>query len=598
MARIRYLVNNDPVLSMRMAILSENIMYGRFYRKFVELWGRLSTHSYGETFDQSSAVHSVDGIDVYGNQKVYLFKDGGVDYEYTKRICELIGADYEELYSNRGDVDDFYIYLGSAVETDFSDESNVSAAMSGVQSDLEALSINRIKLTWVLDTEYEPDATDALTLSELRAMSTAHVNYNTGEFNVTAEDLGLKPILECYGLPTLTSPDGDPVVIEDETLETMLTLFLQFTDTFDAMFDTVTLTETTLPDRTPDIYNTYHQYQYTIEFDFGSTIDVEGNVTDMIDWSHLSTIAFAETVTSKYEEFNTFFEENTRCATSSKMQAGAKKYCFLINPAQNYIVAYSAIVSFLNEFGPAGELFYKKGTYAYFGILGKTYIRADQLGVIIPRHFCEAVIAVINIDYDAKENDGWLGGSFLGEILEAVFIITTFVLSVVVSVLIGNPLPLVIGASLLYVVAAYGGMSSSAAKAALGSANLLMVGAAAYGIYDIYTIAYGVAESEAAAEAASVALANGAGEEAAADAGLAAMQNITAIDVVEALGITGTAQIVGGVYKAFNLIFPPQIPSLGEEGDTADATESDNTAIYNVNTPYDFYDDVYSIYDQ
>jgi hypothetical protein len=581
MAKVRYLINNDPYASMQTAVKSENIMNARFYNRFVELWGRMSTGSYGETFDLSSAVHDVDGIDVYGNERVYLFQDGAEDYAFTKRFCELIGADYDELYDHLGDVDKFYVELNGNVSVDFSETSNVISAMTGMETDLDALGIDRIVLTWILDTEYDEAATAGMTLSELRTASTAHINYNTGDFLEDAETLGLKPVMECYGQPTETSPDGDPVTITDEALTQIMTLFLQFTDALDDVFNSVSVSDTTLADR-----GAYHRYEYSVAFSFDSTVE-----TNLIDWSPITTNAFAEDFVDHYDAGKAFAEEHQFCYGGTVL--GGQSYCYFDENPSSEIASYTSIIMFLNEYAAPAELFYLPlGTLSYFMKHSKAYMRYDELMTMRKRDINMALMLAMKIGAK-EEDDGWLGGSWFGKLLEAVFTIAVVIVSVVASVIVGNPYPLIIGATVLYAAAKYTGMSISGVRFASFGIRFLSVAAIAYGIYDIYTNTYNLAVDEAVTEAMVDVLAGGGTDIEAFVAGETAASGITAVDVLSSLGITDTMKLIGKFQSAFNLLSPPEKPEASE--DVQEVPEPD-TSIYNIQSSYDLYDDVYNIY--
>lgn len=224
MAKIKYLKNGDVYGSMVAAIKAENIAYGSFYNNFKKLWGRFSLSYWAdEGFDVSMAKQTISGVEVLGANRIILFSDTSVGFKWTKKLCKLLGADYDELYSNRGDVDYFYVELnGLVASADFTQSSQVKDAFENIAAELQSYNIDKIKIDYYLDTQFygwlSPDMDTYITRT-----IPPQLDYNTGEFY---EDEGgsFAPSIRLYAPPTydsyieeIWSNDPQPVLLDTIT---------------------------------------------------------------------------------------------------------------------------------------------------------------------------------------------------------------------------------------------------------------------------------------------------------------------------------------------------------------------------------------------
>lgn len=587
MASIKYLIAGDPYLSMVFAIKAENIMYSRFYNKFLDLWARFSLLQFSDAFYRDDAIHTINGVDVYGNSVITLFSDDSVGYKYTKEFCTMMGADYNYMLSHVDDVEAYTFSLDAYHQRiDYRKEENIRDAMGNIKDLLETYEINTINLSFVLDTEYDTTATSSMDLFDIRANCTPHINYNTGAYLTNIPTL--IPIIEYRGLPSSTEEAGEVVVVSDDNLSIVMATFLKFTDHFDDTFATITIDIEVLDDRNVVRYDengveytdVYHQYRYNLSFSFGSTIDDEGVVTNLINWGTLIDSAFISSFSSQYSASVEYYNAHRVCDDA----LGGREQCYLDSEPSASLIVYSAIASHFGVFSSLDEIFYVPNPelYEFANIydFNNSYIRVSKLGSVQIKVLVNIIFTSVKISYVSLK-DGWLGGSFFGQFLEALFV---FVVVVVSLYFLGYYI--IAGIIILYVATNYGGMSRSGKKLAGYGITILSLAGIAYGVYEIYTMAY---ESAIETEVASM-IADGASEEAAV---VAASSNVGAIEVVSALSAGNYIKILLDVYTAFK-IFSPETSS--PTSSDASAVHEENIAIYNSKTAYDFYDDVYNIY--
>lgn len=592
MAKIKYLINNDPYASMVMAIKAENIMYGSFYHKFKECWGRLSLGYFGEVWDDELARTTVDGVEVFGHDRVILFSDSSVGYKWTKEFCKVVGADYEQLLDSRGDVSYFYVDLkGSHGTLDFTDEGVIQNAMNNIKAILQGYYIDSVQLSFVLDTAFDTWATDSLTLEELRLFR-PQLDYNAGTYINSL----LAPTVKCIGLPSgsfngtaWSRVEGTEVAVSEEQLSLLLGSFGKYTTYLDACFNSINVSVETLPDREGfDGINIvyYHQYKYTISFNFDSTVSLtDGFVLNLVDWSHLTSTTFSTAFKDEYTTAKNYYD-----STREDSGLGYNNFILSSEPAKDFIVL-SSVISHLNTFSDLHNIFYSNGiAFGSFFLNRKTYLRFDRVADIPNREFGDLLFSSVHVTYKSKDSGGWFGGGFFGKILEMVFTIVVVVVGIVLA-FYGCVYCLALAMAVLYVAAKYTGMSSSGQKMAGFGIKALGIVAIAFGIYDVYNIAYNTASNEAVLAAMAESQTTLSSAEV-----LVVLGEVGIGDVIAALGISGVASIAGNVYGAFNLL-APQNDKTAEQESVQSLEEKNAKSVYNINMAYDFYDDIYRIYD-
>ncbi|NOQ32422.1 MAG: hypothetical protein GQ570_15040 [Helicobacteraceae bacterium] len=592
MAKIRYLINNNPYLSMVSAIKSENIVYSAFYNKFKELWGRLSTNTFSDEWSHDMALNIVDGIEVFGASRVYLFNDGEVDYKYTKEICKVIGASYDSLLSSRGDVESLYLDLsGLTKNLDFSDELLIENAMSNMVEIIEPYDVDSLSLSFVVDSEFDPLINENFTLSQLRGLSLA-IDDNTADY---IADLDLTPSIKYFTLPTALSSlnettqettyskvNGAEINIDSSELYALLGTMGRYSDNMDAMFNSIAVSCEILSDRvivnqyTEDV--TYKRYKYTIEFNFESSVSsVDGSVNSLINWDYLASTSFSTPFAQEYNTHKTWYEQNTQ-----EDSFGSYNTFSLSNRPYKEFLIWSAIVSYLDAFDDVDNIFYNKRESGFMFKRTTTYLRFDRLSNISNKEFTDLLVMSVYVGYVSKDSGGWFGGGFLGNLLEVVFVMVVVVVGIVLSILFWNPTPLAIAIGILIVASKYTNMSARGQGFAGFGIKVLGVAGTVMGLYDVYTIAYDLAIEEAGAELVAQGMSD------------VAVEEVAYSELVMNVSLESALKIGNELYGAFNLLAP--VNDKVADVDSVEYEQSEDSAIYRVNSSYDFYDDVYNIY--
>ncbi|PHQ89511.1 MAG: hypothetical protein COB42_06715 [Sulfurimonas sp.] len=605
MAKIKYLINNKPRESMLIAIKAENIMYGSFYARFKECWGRFSTRIFTGIWNDNLAKRYEDGVAVFGKERIKLFSDASVNYKYTKLFCKVIGSDYDTLLSQKGDVDYFYMDLkGVKTNLDFTSSVVVENAMRNIKQILEPYGIDSVSLSFIADSEFDTPLmniiqTDGLTLENIRLFF-PHLNYGTAEY---LEDF-LVPTLSYTGLPTsleivdgestrYQKVDGAKVVVSENDVNLALLSFLKNTSYLDACFDSIDFTATPLESREEGvgIYGlSFEQTRYTINFNFNSTIStIDGSLVDEIDWSHLVSDTLATSFSTNFSTQKEWYELARRRHNYSSFG----DYSLDEQPEEQLIVLTS-IVSFLDDFSDVSGIFYNRLLFSDAPSYLKprpSFLRFERLKGISNKEFSNLLMMSVHIGYQAKKKSGWFGGGWFGKILEMVFIIVVVVVSIILSIAFWNPYPLMVGMALLFIAAKYTGMSSFGQRIAGVGMQILSIVAVVMGVYNIYDMALQVA----AEEAATTMLVQGM-EEAAVEAAVETLVAEGSLSfAASGMTLSSSVELMTSFYSAFNLMMPKD-DKVAEDSEVESQTQDNHTAIYNLNMASDFYDEIYNVY--
>lgn len=602
MAKIRKIINDDIYLSLKIAIQAENIAYSRFVNQFFELWGRMSVRYWGVEWDKSMAYKSIDGQAVYGDEFVPLFFDGSVDFEYTKRMCKLLGIDYDELFSQRGEVDYFKIDLMGIKlnNVGFKDAAVVRNTYSEFVELLIPHNINKFKVSFVLDSEIATNAHVGMSLAEARA-ATLHVD--RGDLTYLYDT---KPSVSYFTLPTYNTittqsePDADGNVQTTTTYEevegvaiypnsakmdNVLSLMAAHLDILDIAIGAPSFEMREIASRVVvDEYGyeyVFARYECVLTYDFGSHWDFGDTqnieLVNNINWGGLSSQSFADEFAGRMSSFEGYYvpaDYNYQMAAEWHPNTPKDAYVFAL------------LILNLAEFEPVSDLFYTY-LYDYGGLAAASFegawFRRDIMGTMKNRELAEIILKSINLTYK-KKKDGWLDGNLLGRILEVAFVLVV----TVVGISFG-PIGVMIATVVLALAVKYTGMSANGAGFAMFGIKVLAVAGIYYGVDAIYTSAYEDATTQAIADNLS---------DSAIDAGVATSVNAaTSVGVAETLvqlGIVEVAQLVSFAMSFANIMLPPQ--SSDAQQPTQEA-EAENHGMYSVDATYDLYDNYLGIYE-
>lgn len=587
---------------MKLAIQAENITYGRFNRKFRELWGRLSIRYYGDEWVESMAYHWQDGFYVFGNSRIILFEDGAVDYKYTKDFCKTVGYDYDELASQRGDVKYFYFDLSGVQRSNinFTDEVVVRTAMGEIVDILLPHNIDKVRVSFIVDTEFAPAAHLLMSLAEVRALP-IHLDYNTGLYIA-----GSIPTLQYFTLPTYTEVvtteyppapalpietisyeevAGAQIDIANLKMDTIFGLMTPHTNLLDLTIATPSLQIIELSDRVVEdseagIYEVYKRYECVLTFSFGSHWDFSDTdnirLVNLISWGYLLSNTFATNFSAKTEEYALWAYVDPELGV-------------LPTPPKEAIV-YAALITHIETFEPTSEIFYV-WNYSFYGAaidFTKAWFLVDKLDDFSNRDLSDIIMLSIHFGYENKKS-GWFGGSFIGQILEVIFVMVVVTLGIIFAPLTGG-WSLVAAMVVLGLAVKFTSMSSGGAGMAMFGTKVLGVAGIAFGAYGIYEKAYELAVADAIAAALS---------EGAIDAGFgatmtAATAEVSISQLVAQLGVMEAAKLATSAWSFANLLLPA--PSY----DTPPRTEeqqAQDLSMYSVDASYDMYDNYMNIYE-
>lgn len=616
MAKIRYLVNNNPYQSMLSAIKSENILYAKFIRQFKELWGRLSTGYYSDVgWSDAVAKRVVNGVEVFGTNRAILFGDSSVDFKYTKKFCKITGADYSGMLADLDEVEYFYVDLKGAYQSlDFSNLATVKNAITNIKEILNTYQIDSIKVSFVVDTEIDPNATSGMSLLQIRGLNFP-IDHNSG--NSYIQDVaGLTPIITYFGLPTYTSSIIDikneigetvgtktiyetvaakEIIINNSKLNLLLGVFCKCTTLFDSCFNSISVNDIYLGSRIVSVESvwgeeeplTYHQNIYTMTFSFDSVVEYETideivlpNIVNKINYAYLTSDLFLSAFANKFDAVKAYYLANREIiGYGNQFQYGLRD-----EPYKDFFV-YTVIISQLGVFSDVKDIFYSPYNGDELSDISQTYIRYNKIISISNKEFSDLIIVSIHFGYVNKKRGGWFGGSFFGKMLELIFVAVVIFAGVFFSVLFNNPIPLIIAMSILAVSAKYGGMSSSGASLALGGITILGIVAIAQGGYDISNALEYEAVTAAVAEAVAYEMSE--------EATVRIIEQIAISDILSEITLSQAAQLLASTYSAFNLLSPQSVPPPSEANMEDRVTAA---KVYNANSAYDFYDNVYNIY--
>lgn len=596
---------------MKLAIQAENITYGRFNRKFRELWGRLSIQYWGDAWVESMAYHWQDGFYVFGSNSVRLFNDIVVDFKYTKDFCKTMGFDYDALLSQLGDVDYFYFDLSGVQRnnTNFTDEVVVKAAMGEVVDTLLPHNIDKVVVSFIADTERAPDAHSLMSLAEVRALP-VQVDYTTGLYLYDTA-----PALQYFTTPTYIEvitteyPPAPALPIETITYEevagaqidiaspkmnAIFGLMAPNTDLLDLTIATPSLQVTELADRIGVAYDewgeaytaVYKRYQCVLTFSFGSYWDFSDTenirLVNLVNWGYLNSNTFATNFSAKTAE------------AASLVYPEIDPYYGAVwaptNPPKD-VVVYAALISHIETFNPISDIFYVTyypATVGGFIEFSAAWFLVDKLDDYSNRDLSDIIMMSVSFRYKSKDS-GWLGGSLLGRFIEMIFVLVVVTVGIIFAPITGG-WSLVAAMVVLGIAVKYTGMSVSGVGFAMFGMKALGVAGIMFGVYDIYNQAVELATAEAVALALS---------ESAIDAGFgatmaAATAEVSMSQIVAQLGVMEAAKLVSSAWSFANLLLPAHV------SDTPPRTEeqqAQDLSMYSVDASYDIYDNYMNIYE-
>lgn len=595
---------------MKLAIQAENITYGRFNRKFRELWGRLSVQYWGDAWVESMAYRWQDGFYVFGSNRVILFIDGAVDFKYTKDFCKTMGFDYDELLSQLGDVDYFYFDLSGVQRsnTNFTDEVVVKGAMGEIVDTLLPHNIDKMVVSFIADTERAPDAHLLMSLAEVRALP-VQVNYDTGLYLYDTA-----PSLQYFTTPTyvevVTTEYPPPPALPIETItyeevtgvqidiaslkmNAIFGLMAPNTDLLDLTIATPSLQITELEDRIGVAYDeygneypiAYKRYQCVLTFSFGSYWDFSDplniRLVNLVNWGYLESNTFA-----------TNFSAATAEAASLVYPEIDPYYGAVYaptNPPKN-VVVYAALISHIEVFEPISEIFhvvYYNSTENPFEFYAAWFL-VDKLDDFSNRDLSDIIMLSVSFRYKKKKS-GWFGGSLFGRLVEMIFVAVVTMLGIIFAPLTGG-WSLVVAMVILALAVKYTGMSASGVGFAMFGMKVLGVVGITTGVYGIYDKAVELATAEAIAAALS---------EGAIDAGFGATMAAATTEVglgqiVAQLGVAEAAQLAYSVWSFANLLLPAH---TSDAPPRTEEQQAQDMSMYHVDASYDLYDSYMNIYE-
>ncbi|MCX6076004.1 MAG: hypothetical protein NTW78_03865 [Campylobacterales bacterium] len=630
---------------MKIAIMSENLQYSKFYRTFKECWGRLSINYFGDSWNDLMAKKNINGVEVFGNERIILFSDASVNFKYTKLFCKTIGADYDYLVSNFDNVSYFYVDLSGVKNSlDFSNTTVVQNAMQNIQNSITPYGVDSIALSLIVDAKHDGVSISNLSLAQLRQLK-PNIDVDTADY--ISSDIGsYAPTLKFTALPTnkeirtytyithlvdthTVDADGNPVFIKEnvldadgkpiidtttityeqvdgievgignENLHAVFKTLGVYTNYLDACFNSITLEILPLPDRVEQNYVwdeigggmqdvIYKRYQYIIHFNFGSQWDYTPNpvtllitplLINKINYAYLSSSAFASTFASQYAGVKASYAAARENEAFQGMVGGS---IIPIEPTREMLI-FTSLVTYLGSFSAVHDIFYTTGNSSLFAKFQKSYLKYNVAVSMPKKAFSDLLFMSVYLGSEAKKSGGWLGGSLLGQLLEAVFIVVIVAAGIIFSILFWNPLPIALTMAALTVTSKYGGMSIQGQMfAGLGTQALTLAGIIV-GISQVYDIAY-----ESAWDVTYIANGEGA-------TGWAAAEQIGFSETISNISFSSFLKLAGSLNSIYSLLNAPIPPDLLSQ-DTSNIVTKDK-AIYAMNSSYSFYNEVYKVYE-